>query len=419
LRNSTIASISIFALLAAVSCGTARAGDDDGPRSRPPGPAGEDDESRERLESLRGLGYLAWDPGADSKLSGVVRNVPGKSSPGFNLYASGLGEVNLMDLDGHRVHTWKLPEGKRRCEHAELLRDGSLAVICTMSSLMLLDPESKVLLDVEQPVHHDVAELPTGSMLVAVRKPEAYQYREVVFDSILAVTRGGEVVDEWSTFRHLDELRAHLPPSPLDTPPPIRQRHIGQGGDYFHLNTIEVLPDTELGRKDARFRAGNLLICLRNVDLIAVLDGKDRSVLWSWGPGEIQKPHMPTLLDNGHILLFDNGTERGYSRIVELDPVDKKVVWEYEGTPPQTFFSKDRGSSQRLPNGDTLICESQRGHAFEVTPRGETVWEFWNPDFLGGARRRIYRLTRLPEGQIKALLEPAPPAGPKPPAGLK
>ena len=49
-------------------------------------------------------------------------------------------------------------------------------------------------------------------------------------------------------------------------------------------------------------------------------------------------------------------------RVVELDPVSREIVWTYTGSPPDSFYSKWRGSNQRLPNGNTLICESEKGH---------------------------------------------------------
>lgn len=39
------------------------------------------------------------------------------------------------------------------------------------------------------------------------------------------------------------------------------------------------------------------------------------------------------------------------------------------------------GSAQRLPNGNTLLCEAAFGRLIEVTHRGDVVWEFVNPHF--------------------------------------
>lgn len=123
------------------------------------------------------------------------------------------------------------------------------------------------------------------------------------------------------------------------------------------------------------------------------------------GETTLDLPHMPRMLPTGNILVFDNGEGRGYSRIVEVDPAREKIVWEYEADPPASFFSPWRGSSQRLPNGNTLICSSERGRVFEATPDGKIVWEFWNPIFNEqGQRRRIYRFARLAADEVEAFL---------------
>ncbi len=83
--------------------------------------------------------------------------------------------------------------------------------------------------------------------------------------------------------------------------------------------------------------------------------------------------------------------------MLEVDPVTDEIRWEYNGDPPEAFFSALRGGCQRLPNGNTLITESDRGRVFEITPEGEVVWEFYNPVTRSGGSERsaIYRLTRL------------------------
>ena len=39
------------------------------------------------------------------------------------------------------------------------------------------------------------------------------------------------------------------------------------------------------------------------------------------------------------------------------------------------------GSAQRLPNGNTLVCESAFGRLIEVTPSGQQCWEYVCPYF--------------------------------------
>ncbi len=48
------------------------------------------------------------------------------------------------------------------------------------------------------------------------------------------------------------------------------------------------------------------------------------------------------------------------------------------------FYSPRISNAQRLPNGNTLICEGDFGRLFEVTRDGELVWEYVNPYFGEG-----------------------------------
>jgi hypothetical protein len=165
-----------------------------------------------------------------------------------------------------------------------------------------------------------------------------------------------------------------------------------------------VLPANRLEEDDQRFRRGNLLVCFRNVNQIAVLEKDTYHILWAWGEGQLQWPHHPTMLKNGHILIYDNGVKRRYSRVVELDPATEAIVWEYVADPAEDFFSLTMGSCQRLPNGNTLISESQEGRVFEVTMAGDVVWEWLNPGIRGSRRETIYRMMRLPADQVDPLL---------------
>jgi hypothetical protein len=116
------------------------------------------------------------------------------------------------------------------------------------------------------------------------------------------------------------------------------------------------------------------------------------------------------MLSSGNILIFDNGAQRGYTRVLELEPASRTIAWEYRGTPPESFFSRWQGNAQRLDNGNTLITESDRGHVFEITREGEIVWEFWNPEIEDDKRKRIYRMVRLPASRVVDHLK-RPPQG--------
>lgn len=353
------------------------------------------------VAALMALPYAGWDDTADASLLGVTAYDEERAWPGFNLYSNEGNRVFLLDMHGRGVHAWRLPRRYNLCELPELLDSGDLLVVCVDQAMIRLDWHSNVLWQKRLRVHHDVAVLDDGSMLVLFEEPERiYNGHRVTFDGIAHLSKDGEFLSKWSTYRNLEALQAWHPASQLDTPSPSTS---GNVLDYYHTNSLEVLKPSELGKKDPRFRAGNLLVCLRNVQQVVVLDQDTYEVVWAWGADELDFPHMPTMLENGHLLIFDNGLLRGYTRVIEVDVLTGEIVWQYQAEPREAFFSKWRGSSQRLPNGNTLICESEKGHVFEVTPGGEIVWEFWNPHVEDSKRRRIYRFMRLGEDRLREI----------------
>jgi hypothetical protein len=106
-------------------------------------------------------------------------------------------------------------------------------------------------------------------------------------------------------------------------------------------------------------------------------------------------------------LIYDNGwNKRNYTRVIELDPVKKEIVWEYKADPPESFYSRTEGYAQRLPNGNTLITESRKGRVFEVTKDKEIVWEWFNPEInKDGRREGVYRMVRYPKNYIDKIIE--------------
>ncbi len=270
-----------------------------------------------------------------------------------------------------------------------------------------MDWNSKPLWEHKLRIHHDIEVLSDGSYLTLLSRRTKYKSQSVLFDNIIHVSPQGEVLDQWDTADKSDQIAKFHPPHPMETSGEqnIRKKWKKQVRiDYYHMNTVQLLPETDLGKRDQRFKAGNIIVCFRNVNLIAILDRRTMDIVWTWGPGQVQLPHMPTMLSNGNILIYDNGTQRKYSRIIEVEPLTGRIVWEYKGNPPESFFSHWQGSAQRLPNGNTLICESTKAFVFEVTRDGKIVWKFWSPEVKNTRRKRIYRFIRLPKEKVEPIL---------------
>jgi hypothetical protein len=395
--------------------------------------SGSTDDLQRRFDMLRSVPYTSVsDEPVTADRTGVTVNSRDKAYGGYNLYCSEVSPAAfLMDMEGNVVHRWEYSTGRTRrwtWAYAIMLANGDLVVVDRPKNLMRLDWDSNLLWIREMEVHHDIAELPDGSLLVTDR--ETWRHRGVLvrFPAIVRVSGEGEEMERWSAYEHLDEIKqafdqrsfldgildsliAAGEPPEVDEKTPGRVEFYKKDGeilyDYFHMNTISIIPYNILGARDPRFAAGNLLICFRNVNQIAVLEKDTKEILWVWGEGVLEWPHHPTMLENGHILLFDNGIKRRYSRVLEIDPVTGNFEWQYIGDPPESFYSAFKGSAQRLPNGNTLICDSEAGRAFEITPAGEIVWDWWNPDMLRIRRVQVYRMTRLPAEKVEPLLKGA------------
>ncbi len=102
------------------------------------------------------------------------------------------------------------------------------------------------------------------------------------------------------------------------------------------------------------------------------------------------------------MLVYDNQGLIRRSTVLQIDPATSEVLWLYRGDGDDPFYSVGAGSCQRLPNGNTLITESMMGRAFEVTPEGETVWEFYNPHRAGEDQELVatlFEVVRFPNGR--------------------
>jgi hypothetical protein len=352
------------------------------------------------IEELRALPYAQWtriSEGERRKL-GVTVFDEQRAWHGYNLYTNDVDTAFLMDMSGKKLHTWRFQKNKK-CEYAHLLPTGEILGVCMGQGVWKVDWDSRVIWKRRYFVHHDIEPLPDGSFWTTRREKNIeYRGRFVVFDALQRISANGKLLEKWYTFDHLEELQQWHKPLSLDSAATTKSN---TKYDYYHLNTVKLLPDNPYAKSDRRFRKGNLLICLRNASLIAILDQDTKKVVWGYGPDELEWPHMPVMLPTGNILIFDNGVRRKFSRVVEINPLTKEVVWSYGG-PKKNFFSALQGSAQRLPNGNTLICESDKGHVFEIDSSGNIVWEFWNPEMKENSRKTIYRFTRLPIESVPA-----------------
>lgn len=373
-----------------------------------------------RLEVLRALPYVDFagsegDGGGD----GVVRVDRELSAPGYTLAMSRtLCRSDLMERGGRVVHTWR----HAPCHHwanTTLLEGGDLLVVgmdppreddapdrLEDRYLMRLGWDGEVIWKRRIPVHHDAQPAPGGritAILARHRREPRFDAEIDLRDNGLALlSAGGEILEEISLY----EL---LAPGPagfrLERAGVERAERLG-AIDLLHANTVHWMPWPGLEGATPLHALENVMVTIRNQDTVAIIHWPTREVLWTWGRGEILGPHDATWLASGNILVFDNGLGREWSRVVELDPLERRIVWEFTAPDREAFYSASRGGAQRLSNGNTLVTESDRGHAFEVTPGGSVVWEFWNPNRNEeGRRATIFRVRRYGSRAVAGLLD--------------
>ncbi|MCP4591096.1 MAG: hypothetical protein GY842_10150, partial [bacterium] len=269
-----------------------------------------------------------------------------------------------------------------------------------------LDWSGRLLWKRHLPAHDALEGTPDGQLLMLTlarkRVAEIHPDTDVRDDQLTLIAPDGSGMESHSILEALQRYPGGFP---------LRQRKPdGRGGppwvDLFHANSVQWMRYDHLVDRHPLYARDNILVCFRHQDMIAVFNWPRNELVWHWGRGRISGPHDAQVLPSGHILLFDNGLGRGHSRAVELDPLSERIVWQYQADPPTDFYTAAQGSAQRLPNGNTLMAESDKGRAIEVTPSGEIVWEFVCPHKVTvGRRASILRMLYYAPKTVEAILE--------------
>ncbi|THV84010.1 hypothetical protein D6D17_01833 [Aureobasidium pullulans] len=304
----------------------------------------------------------------------------------------------LIDIEGNEVHSWKLPG--RIGRHARILPNGNLAVNTLRPSskttsdggpfpfpffnkygggvMSELDPQGTVVRQFEDEFgHHDQHHFGDGRMLYTGLEPLSLEESAKVLggvpgteidgityaDTINETDTNGNLIWQWRVSESLP--RAEYP----------LQAHYTRE-HYPLINSV-------LPTRDGK----HILASMRSVSAVVLIEKSTGNIVWKLGSEVLAQQHNATELENGNILIFDNGAYRNgesitYSRAIEVSPATKEIVWDYRDKSQMLyFFTPFMGSAQRLANGNTMLCESAFGRLFEVTPDGYVCWEYINPHF--------------------------------------
>ena len=367
-------------------------------------------ESSDELERLQALGYL--DTSGIPKLGpggGITIIDPEASYDGDSLVVfADTCRAELLAPSGEILRSWS-DEHSHMWHDAELLANGDLVVVGSTLDpttaddpvrdgryLERLGPDGSVIWRTDIAAHHDVEVIPGDRLLTLVMErrsiPEVDPAHDVVDDRLTLLSLDGKVIESLSVY---DALVASSTPFELHEVG-VSDRTGSPFRDLFHCNAARWSDGSGHAAGSPSHAPDTVLVTSRHQDAILAIDWPTRRLVWSWGPGVLSGPHAASPLANGNILVFDNGLTRGWSRVLEVDPLDPTRAQQFASKGARVF-SRVMGDCQRLPNGNTLFVHSEGGAAAELTARGRPVWRYEATQSTStGHRAKISRLHRLP-----------------------
>ncbi len=289
--------------------------------------------------------------------------------------------------------------------------------------------------------HHDICPMPGGNVLVLAWERRSKEAATAAGRLASQVTEEGlwpehlvelspvghdsaAVVWEWHLWDHLVQdtdpdganfgiISAH--------PERVDINYLGTMGgnaaDWIHANGIDYHPGLDQIALSSRTFGEIWIIDHSTTTTEAAgttggVAGKGGDLLYRWGNPtaygrgdetdiRLWGPHHITWVPEGHpnagdLLVFNNGVGRpggNYSSVERwTPPLDTQThnyllaadepfgpagpAWTYTA---EGFYSGILSGAQALENGNTLVCEGVKGRFFEITPTGQTVWEYRNP----------------------------------------
>ena len=373
-----------------------------------------------------------------------------ETMPGYTLFSPNQNTY-LIDNCGKLVHSWI--SNYNTGGSLYLLEDGSLLRTCRMQSVVFsgggiggrvekYDWDNNLIWSYNfhnntYHHHHDIEPLPNGNILVLCweyktlnqainsgRNPNSLPDNELWSTYIIEAKPIGtdsiEIVWEWHLWDHLiqefDSTKLNYGDVSLN--PQLLNINFFKGNgkkDWLHCNSIAY--NNELDQ---------IIISSRALSEVYIIDhstttseaasnnggnsGKGGDFLFRWGnplaydqgtsiDQKLFGQHDAYWIDSGYldegaIMIFNNGQGRSYSSVDVINPqIDQNgfyllsnniflpdtLSWTYTSDNPLDFYSSYISGSRRLKNGNTLICDGAHGTFFEVDYFGNVLWRYVNP----------------------------------------
>jgi hypothetical protein len=344
----------------------------------------------------------------------------------------------LVDMSGSTYHTWTFSSSSTTCYTSYLLANGYLIRTVNHSGnsftggpisgeVQKVDYSGNIVWDYVYSTssycsHHDICPMPNGNVLLICyeRKTAAEavamgcsQSIEMWPDKIVEIqpsgTSGGTVIWEWHVWDHMCQHYDATKPNyyVIAEHPELLNINYNTTTDWMHTNGI-----------DYNATLDQITFSAHNMNEVYVIDhstttaqaathtggnsGKGGDFLYRWGNPAAYNMTGTTdfnVVHDAHWVPYTNPTypnalcgfnnKGGSSNKSCVDIfVPPYSGYTYTWTPgtaytPSTYnwrhtysgtATQDMGSSQQLPNGNTLVCIAQSGFIYEINPSQTQVW---------------------------------------------
>ncbi|MFW6303754.1 MAG: arylsulfotransferase family protein [Candidatus Sumerlaeota bacterium] len=240
-----------------------------------------------------------------------------------------------------------------------------------------IDKDSRIMWVHSGHFHHAIEMDHTGHLIVNINilPPSIDPGFTIRDDGFARMTIDGEIVEEWSLLKILQENG-------------MAARVLGQGRivprDLLHLNDAQpVLEDVGI------LRQGDFILSIRELSAVLIYRPEtDKIVKMQTGPW--MRQHDVDVLPDGRISVFNNDViVKAGGRYTRNRPMSSVGIWnpqtgQYEEPWNAVFeaiemHTKGGGLARILPNGDVFVEEPLRNRMLRVSPQA-VRWEYVNAD---------------------------------------
>lgn len=379
-----------------------------------------------------------------------------KAFEGYNLlFPHNQSTVYLLDNCGQIVHSWA-DEDHWRPGNSVYLTDQGTLIKCKRENNSIMDPiwaggggavvelrswDNELIASFERNdslyrLHHDVAPMPNGNILMIVWENQSYEaaiaagrdtsklaqnelWSEVIWEWDPVAD---SIVWEWRVWDHLvqdyDATQDNFG-DVASSPGRIDINYDEHNGhpDWLHMNAIDYNPvldqiimsvpyfneiwvvDHSKTSAETAGDAGDLIYRYGNPQAYRQGTAEDQKFFFQHDCKWTRSNAQPGDPDFGQLSIYNNRVRENFSPMFIWNPLvsNKDYAFVNErfglGQEIREIFHPDSldiaassglSSASLLPNGNALLLAGRWGFAYEVTPNDEVVWEYRVP-LQGGA----------------------------------